>query len=108
MLTSLSERGGKRVTMLDARLHDLAGKALDNLGSLGDAAPFCDQARHIDACGKITAGIQCFYMESDCCFVHDFVLAPVLEELAVGTSSSGVESRSCSLIDISMVWCSCL
>ena len=51
--------------MLDARFRDLAGNALGDFRSLGDAAPFRYQAGHIDACGRKTAGIQCFDMESD-------------------------------------------
>lgn len=51
-------------------------QALGNLGRLGDAAPFCDQARDIGARRQKTAFVQRFDMESNCCFMHGGHLSP--------------------------------
>jgi len=60
----------QRVAMLDAGLGDLAGKPLGYLRGFGDAAPFGDKARNVNACGqKATIG-QLLNAETDGGLVH--------------------------------------
>ena len=80
MLDQISQRWRERVAVLDARLGDLSGKSLGNFSSLGDAAPFCNQAGHIGACGEKTTSAQCLDVESNRCFVR--VLVPASDFLS--------------------------
>lgn len=52
--------------MLKARLCDFAYEALRNLGGLGDAASFRNQARDIGTRGQIATFIQWLDTEPDC------------------------------------------
>ena len=71
----MGQRGRKRIAVLDARLGDLPGQPLGNLGDLGDASPFRNQTWNIDAGRQKAAVFQSFDVESDRRFVHGFHIA---------------------------------
>ena len=61
----------KRVAMLNAGLGDLAGEPLGYLRGFGDAPPFGDKTRNVNACGQKTALGQLLDAETDGGLVHD-------------------------------------
>ena len=71
----MGQRGRKRIAVVDARLGDLPGQPLGNLGDLGDASPFRNQTWNIDAGRQKAAVSQSFDVESDHRFVHGFHIA---------------------------------
>lgn len=90
-LHEIRQCGWKWIAMLDARLGDPTGQPLGDLGDLGDAAPFRNQTRNIDARGEKTAVVQSLDVESDRCFVHGSV------SHTVRTASLGAWYAECPL-----------
>ena len=86
----MGQRRRKRIAVLNARLGDLTGQPLSNLGDLGDASPFRNQTWNIDAGRQEAAVFQPLDVESDRRFVHGF-------RIAVGASLLGTWYAGCSL-----------